>query len=68
MNPFSTSNSRQRPDEQRVSRIGLLGAASFVLALGACVHSGGPEDVKPTATTALHTPQPGTPQTPARQP
>jgi predicted small lipoprotein YifL len=42
-----------------------LGAAGLVLALAACAQQG-PEYVKPTATTAYHTPQPeATPGAPA---
>ena len=70
MNPFSKRNRRHRPGERRVSRVPLqlLGAASLFLVLGACARSGGPEDVKPTATTAFHSSQPGVVQGPARQP
>lgn len=70
MNTYSRRNRRHRPSERRVSDVALqlLGAASLFLVLGACARSDGPEDVKPTATTAFHSSQPGVAQAPARQP
>lgn len=41
-------------------RARMLGAATLALALGACAQTG--DDVKPTATTAYHSTQPGTAQ------
>jgi hypothetical protein len=38
----------------------VVGAAGLLLVLAACVQQG-PEYVKPTATTAYHTPQPDAP-------
>lgn len=44
-----------------------VSAAALILAHAACAQHG-PEDVKPTATTAYHTPQSDTPQPEAPQP
>lgn len=52
----------QRGQRSRQARGGLVvGAAGLILALAACAQHG-PENVKPTATTAYHTPQPEAPQ------
>lgn len=58
----------RRGQRLRRERGGLVaGAAGLILALAACAQHG-PEDVKPTATTAYHTPQSDTPQPQAPQP
>lgn len=62
--------SQDRAPNGQASRQGrrwfAVGAAGLILALAACMQRGGPEDVKPTATTAYRTPQPDAPQ-PASQ-
>jgi hypothetical protein len=60
MNELSQRNARPA----RATPLVALGvAAGCVLALAACAH-GGPDDVKPTATTAYHSVQPATPPSP----
>jgi len=58
MNPFSPRDTRHARGSRRRHGVPLLCSAGLALALAACAHSGF-DDVKPTATTAYHSAQPG---------